>query len=419
MNQKSKTIDQVIEGFSIHLRKMGRCDRSVQFYRQCWEGLKVYMKENGFTFFSKAACIEYLISKFGEYQYHKLKESQKTHVNRIRALYGFYKTGTIINPQRKKHRKIPGGLIGDVMNKYIRERQVRFRLNHLTIINYHLALFSLHTFFQSKTIQRFEDITAADILEFVKTIDPNKAATRSIWLGVVKGFLKHLFEQGLLIKDCSVVISSVNRVRQQNLPSVFSKEEIKTLLSSVDRANPKGKRNYAILLLATKLGLRTSDIEALQFEHLKWEKNQIEFYQSKTKKHIALPLLPEVGNAIIDYIKYGRPASEERHVFLQQLPPYKRIRRSDIGEMVRLQLIRAGINIRGRKHGPHALRHSLAEKLLTNKTILPVISQALGHASSESTMYYLRIDAPSLMQCALPVQPLSASFYTQKGGPAL
>ena len=216
--------------------------------------------------------------------------------------------------------------------------------------------------------------------------------------------------------DYSTIIPKDNYKHESHLPSVYSKEEVRDLLNAVDRSSPKGKRDYAILLLATKLGLRSSDIAALKFENILWEKNVIAFNQVKTGKPITLPLLPATGNAIIDYLKYGRPVSDENHCFLQGLSPYKKIDKDDLGQMVNLYFKRAGISIGNRKHGPHTLRHSLAGNLLKNKTLLPVITEVLGHSTSEATKTYLRIDVDTLKQCTLEVALVPASFYKQKGG---
>ena len=212
------------------------------------------------------------------------------------------------------------------------------------------------------------------------------------------------------------VIPKDNYKSQPHLPSNFSKEETEILLKSVDRGNPKGKRDYAILLLATKLGLRASDIGELKFENILWERSLITFEQRKTGKRIDLPLLPEIGNATIDYMKHGRPVSDESYCFLHVQSPYERIHTSDIKSLVHFHLKRAGINCKNRRHGPHALRHSFAGNLLRGITPLPVISEALGHSSCESTMYYLRIDIDSLRQCALNVPLVPSSFYEQEGG---
>ncbi|MFO7882045.1 MAG: site-specific integrase, partial [Kosmotogaceae bacterium] len=194
------------------------------------------------------------------------------------------------------------------------------------------------------------------------------------------------------------------------------KEEIEQFISSIDRGNPKGKRDYAMFLLALKLGLRSSDIANLKFENISWQTNEFIFEQRKTGKSITLPILPEVGNAIIDYLKYGRPLSNENYCFLQIVSPHNKIAPTDIANSVRFYLNRANIDLRNRKHGPHALRHSFASGLLEQSTPLPVISEALGHSNTMSTMFYLRIDTSSLKQCALEVPSIPFSFYRQKGG---
>ena len=87
-----------------------------------------------------------------------------------------------------------------------------------------------------------------------------------------------------------------------------------------------------------------------------------------------------------------------------------------IGNIVQSAFAKSGIDIKNRQHGPHALRHSLAQRLLEQQTMLPVISEVLGHENTESTRYYLRVDLSSMQQCALDVPPVSPSFYSQKGG---
>jgi len=187
---------------------------------------------------------------------------------------------------------------------------------------------------------------------------------------------------------------------------------------AVDRSSPKGKRDYAILLLAARLGLRTSDVCGLKFREIDWEHNRISIIQEKTGEPLDLPLLPEVGEAVIDYIKYGRPVSVLPYIFLNVNSPYDRLNRSTLHSIVCQYMRRAGITFeKERHHGPHALRHSLAALLLEKKTPLPVISEVLGHRNTESTRYYLRIDINSMKQCMLDVPSVDPHFYG-KGGEA-
>jgi site-specific recombinase XerD len=147
-----------------------------------------------------------------------------------------------------------------------------------------------------------------------------------------------------------------------------------------------------------------------------WEQNTVRLVQYKTDKEIELPLLPEVGNAIIDYLKYSRQHSDEPFVFLTVRSPIIPITPGGIESLVQHTFAQAGIDTTNRRHGPHALRHSLAGRLLERHTVLPVISEVLGHENTESTKFYLRVDLTSMRQCALDVPEVSLSFYNQKGG---
>ena len=109
--------------------------------------------------------------------------------------------------------------------------------------------------------------------------------------------------------DFSGIIPKDNYKKQAKLPSTYSPKEIEMMIGSINRATANGKRNYAIVLLAARLGLRASDIANLKFENLLWEQCTIVLNQYKTGKKIELPILPEIGDAIIDYMRYGRPKS--------------------------------------------------------------------------------------------------------------
>ena len=187
------------------------------------------------------------------------------------------------------------------------------------------------------------------------------------------------------------------------------------MLQVIDRGSPKGKRDYAMVLITARLGLRATDVCNLEFSNFLWEQSLISLSQSKTGETIQFPLLAGIGNAVIDYLKYGRPESELPFVFLHVVSPYDRLNRSTLHSIISQYMRLAGIKVEGiRKRGPHALRHSLAGILLEKKTPVPIIAEVLGHRSIESTRLYLRIDMNALKQCALDVPPISTSFYGRR-----
>lgn len=203
---------------------------------------------------------------------------------------------------------------------------------------------------------------------------------------------------------------------RERIPSFFTKEEVSQIENSILRSSGIGKRDYAIVLLASRLGLRASDIAGIQFSDIDWDKNSITLKMKKTRKFVELPLLADVGNAIVDYLRHGRPHSNLTHIFLSLQAPYTAATKELVCGAIDRIVRRSGVNLRGRHHGPHALRHSLASAMLEGGTTIPVISEALGHSSTETTMTYLRIDVKSLLKCALPVPPVPSDFYEQKGG---
>ena len=135
----------------------------------------------------------------------------------------------------------------------------------------------------------------------------------------------------------------------------------------------------------------------------------------KTGNFIELPLLPEVGNAIIDYLKNGRPKSSAVNLFILHRPPYTSLSAYAVCSQINRLIALSGVNVAGKHHGLHSLRHSLASALLKKSTPIETISEVLGHQSCQSTMSYLSIDMESLRQCALEVPLVPDTFYNQKG----
>jgi len=165
------------------------------------------------------------------------------------------------------------------------------------------------------------NIGEPDVIGYLTAyIDKSKPYIKT-QIAALKRFAAFARDTGLSNADISKFIPPLPRIASQRVPSVWDDCDIDKLLSSVDRGNPLGKRDYAILSLAAKLGLRTSDIKALEFKAIDWENKKIDIIQRKTQKQLTLPLPDDVGWAIIDYIKYGRPKSEFPQIFLRHVTP--------------------------------------------------------------------------------------------------
>ena len=330
----------------------------------------------------------------------------------MEVLKEYIQSGTLVP---KKEVPVFNGSIGKLMVRYLAYKAT-LRLAQHTLYEYEQHLFRFLVFLNGKNITEIKAVNQLHFLLYLKGIDPRYSSLAHMAIRILRDFFRYLYHQKLLDIDVSVFLPKDSYNKQSKLPSTYKKQEVETLINSIDRSSRTGKRNYAIILLAARLGLRASDIINLKFKNLLWERDVIRIRQYKTGNELELPLLPEIGNALIDYLKYSRPVSEAPHVFLVARSPFNPMCRSGVGAVVQNAFSTASIATGNRKHGPHALRHSLAGFLLESRVTLPVISEVLGHEKSESTRFYLRVDVTSLKKCMLEVPSVDPLFYSQKGG---
>ncbi|MDO9529276.1 MAG: site-specific integrase [Syntrophales bacterium] len=218
----------------------------------------------------------------------------------------------------------------------------------------------------------------------------------------LRSFLSFASAAQLTLTDLTRAIPSGFGKKTSIIPMISMQEEDQ-LIAAIDRNTAVGKRGYAMLLLALRLGLRSVDIINLKLEHIKWRKNTIEIIQQKTGRALTTPLLADVGNAIVDYLLHGRPASQEPYVFLRSQAPYKRMAgHASMYKIISNYMKKAGIRqADSERKGSHCCRHTVAARLLAAETPLPVISSILGQANKNSAMVYLSTDLEHLRACAL------------------
>ena len=208
--------------------------------------------------------------------------------------------------------------------------------------------------------------------------------------------------------DFAAKTPMVQARKQTRIPSVWTTDELKKLIGAIDRESPKGKRDYAIILLACCLGMRCSDIKHLKMENFHWAEKKLFFIQSKTKTPLSLPLIPEVGWAVIDYLKYGRPKIDSPYLFVRHLAPFLPFSEDDhLNQLIKGYMELAHLPTLKKRRGMHSLRHTMASVLLEKDTPLSVISDILGHADADSTAVYLKVDMKKLKEC--PLNPKEVS----------
>jgi integrase/recombinase XerD len=196
-------------------------------------------------------------------------------------------------------------------------------------------------------------------------------------------------------------------VRHESEPHLWTADEVRRTLAGIDRQSATGKRDYAMILATARLGLRISDLRHLELGDLDWRAKTITIIQHKTGRPLRLPLLDDVGWAVIDYIRHGRPETACPKVFVKHRHPFDTFGcASSVASRLPRHAARAGIEFPPDKVcGMHSLRGALAVAMIGNDTPIPVVSAVLGHASSDTTQaYYLRFDTVRLRCCALDVE---------------
>lgn len=396
------TIDEQIGSVKRELLRMGYGYKTIERYQRAWDRLIAYMQERSIEAYSPKVGLDFLEEVFQITVFTALTNENKIRARSINALNDYYLHGVIL----PKYAASSVSLLSchsDALKKFQEYRKQR-QITKSTLENYEKYIGKFLLYLEKHDVFDLSQITTASILDYANIFATYSSATSHNSLCALRVFLRYLHDTSVLDEDLSDKVPHVRYQRDAHVPSAFPKEDIKRILEAVDRANPIGKRDYAMLLLASELGLRSGDIRNLTFSNLHWETNTIELIMNKTGRPITLPLLEKVGLAIIDYVKYGRPNADTDIVFLRHISPIQKLTASGLTAIVKRYISIAGIKVKpGQSQGPHAMRHSLASALLEDSVPLPVISEILGHADSRTTGVYLKIDINQLRTCSLEV----------------
>lgn len=407
--KKQQTVKELMDGCVQYFEKQSYSPLRVDRYKLLWKTKLIpFMVEKSILHYSPSVGEEYISTNISG----TLVTPYKRDIIRsITVLNEFQEKGTISKTRPRSIKGELSGQIGRLMEKFLQHLK-SLRRNEITISDHRLYLSRFLFYLDSNQISTIEVVTESCLLGFVSTQTNNKIGIVS----TIRFFFRFLFEERIIQFDLSAVLRHYKWIKKEKLPSVYTSKEVVQIESSIQRENATGKRDYAMTLLATRLGLRASDIAHLTFSNIDWKKSTISLSQFKTSRRIELPLLVEVGEAIIDYLKYGRKKSESPRFFLYTRAPFTAMTNGAVAGALGRTINASGVDTAGRKHGAHAMRHSLVSRFLENQETIPVISEALGHQSTSTTMSYLRIDVESLRKCALKVPLVDESFYEQKGG---
>jgi integrase/recombinase XerD len=247
-----------------------------------------------------------------------------------------------------------------------------------------------------------ETLDASTVRDFLLEHVCNRSSEYSRLLATsLRSFLRFLYLRGETAIDLSLSVPSVRRWRQSGIHTFLSPEEVERVLSATDRSTPRGCRDYAILLLLARLGLRAGEVVLLELSDILWRTGEIVVH-GKGRLRDQLPLLSDIGEALAHYLFQDRGTSPSRRVFLRMLAPRIGLAGPGaIGHIVRQALARAGL--RSPSHSAaHLFRHSLATRMIRHGASIAEISEVLRHRSQSSTEIYAKVDFETLREVARP-----------------
>ena len=401
---EERSLKTLVDDALEHLKNAGYTAGTVRHYRGWWNGLIAFAEANEWPMCFTTELVDAYLETRGitDAPGESLRSNQRHVRLAMRVLKEFALHGVV---GRRRHATLSpfNQHWQQYLDSYIASctegRRSPLRCLHHRV----LMLHHFFHFLDSRNISELRQIKATTLEAFVAKQTHLRPRTMSTQLSHLRSFLNHLCMTGQVEPELVDQVPKIRTYRDDRLPTVWSHDDVERLLAAVDRASPVGKRDYAILILAARLGLRAGDIRTLRLDDIDWDNNSIHIVQGKTGQRLDQPFPPEVGEALIDYLKNARPASKFREVLLRVHAPHEPVSaRNAFYCLVARYRRLAGLKLpRESRKGLHALRHSLASRMLQAKIPIDTIAGALGHASPETTRAYLRVDIEALRRVAI------------------
>lgn len=392
MEKRNQPIEVLTYGLLEQLELKFYGKDTLSNYRRILKNLELYMQKNEIPAYSaeigKAFINDYISN-------HEISVSFQKMINTVIGRLNDYCEGKKYSPQRKKS-------------------SVKLPKNYVVLLENYLSLCEVNG-------NRAETIKAkrkfcGDFLTFlialgcnaIRNIDSTQICkaclmfdNKDAW-AVIRMFLKYLYEESVVEYDYSTIVP--HYTRPIAIPDTYSEDEILRFENAIDRSSKIGIRDYAMLLLATRLGIRSGDIAGLTFDEIDFVENSIHLVQEKTLQPLELPLLPEIKDAITNYIENARPTvNDECRIFLRQNAPHQGITTSAIRFATTKYFRKAGIDISDKKHGLHTFRSSLASSMVNDQVPYDVVRKVLGHTDPNAIKHYAKVDIERLREYAIAV----------------
>ena len=261
-------------------------------------------------------------------------------------------------------------------------------------------LIHLLSYFYQNGLTNIKDFTKDDITKFINhTVEKGNVSKRRNFY-ILRDFLTYLFIENITLENLSIYVPKIRNKEKKKLPTYLKQDNIEKLLESIPKTRKVDIRNYAIILIAARLGLRISDILNIKLKDIDWKNYKLNVIQPKTNNLNVLPLSKEVGWAIIDYIKEARPNCKCEYLFVKMKYPFEKMEQFS---SFNKYFDKCDFIVEDTKKGIHNLRHSFATNMLDNDIPISIISSTIGDTITTTASTYLKVDVKALSKCTLEV----------------
>ena len=397
-------LPDLISGLEQELLRLGYTKGSMTFYRRRRNQLMAYAEDRGECYYTEQLGMDFLKEFFGITQEdfsRTLPQAETQEIRVVRMVGDFQLHHAVLRRYLKHKELLTTPFFVDIRSRFQSSCEKK-GYSQVTTEHYVKQSSYLMDYLAAQGMDDFTAVTLDTVNVYIRTLAGFSYKTVEQHICSLRAFFRFLNQEGIMPDDLAAKMPMVKARKQTAIPSVWTQEELKQLVRAIDRGSPKGKRDYAIILIACRLGLRCTDIKNLCFENFNWTEKKLCFTQSKTGQPMELPLVPDVGWAVIDYLKYGRPKVDSSRIFVRHTAPFLPFAEGDhLDQLIRAYMVKAHIPMRGKHRGMHSLRHTMASVLLEKDTPLPVISDIIGHLDTNSTAVYLKVDMERLEECPL------------------
>lgn len=395
---KERPIEQLFQELFQALRAWGMSDYSVRDYH--YEGTRqicIYYEDAGKTIYDAEFTASIVADLKRKYADGIVSECIYKSVRKVAELLKNHDGSNFVWKRRSSGAKIvvKTEYFCKILESY-RNEECRMGLRATVTVNNDIT--HIRHFFrwlEHNSIETLEELALKDVGDFLTFYGEENPGSTGEMLGSLRKLCAFIKRQSIDGTDFSPALIA-RPAKCSKLMPVFNRTEADEILSAVDRTTSLGKRDYAILIIARELGVRSCDIANLRLEDIHWENDEIRFVQTKTRAELVLPLEPVVGNAIAKYILEGRPKTDSSHIFVRSRAPH--VKMASLSDIVKKYAPRGKFE---KLSGFHSFRRGLASQMLNAGIAADTVKGVLGHTKIDSLKPYARVSDIRLKSCAL------------------